>query len=241
MINQVIQFLNKVERESIFNIFPLVTLTYAQSIDGSIAYRRGAQLILSGHETSQMTHALRAFHDGILVGIGTVMADDPRLTVRHVEGPNPQPIIMDSKLRFPLDATLLSNNKRPWIFTGPQISVEKSKVLREGGAEVFSIEQDEDGLDLEAFLKKIKELGVNRLMVEGGAKVIQSFLRSGLADAAVITVTPYFVGGLKAIEKPLGKVSERPRFAMIDSIEAQKMGSDILVYGRISKEFHAIS
>ena len=86
---------------------PFVTLTYAQSLDGSIAADPGQPLSLSGPQSLLLTHYLRAAHDAILVGIGTVLADNPLLNVRLVEGKNPQPVIVDSQLRFPLDANLL--------------------------------------------------------------------------------------------------------------------------------------
>ena len=82
---------------------PFVTLTFAQSIDGSIALRRGEPLLLSGAESMKMSHELRALHDGILVGIGTVIADNPSLTTRLVKGSNPRTVILDSQLRTPLE------------------------------------------------------------------------------------------------------------------------------------------
>ena len=95
---------------------PVVTLSYAQSLDGSIAARRGFPLQISGTESAQLTHQLRAVHDAILVGIGTVLADDPHLTVRHAQGKDPQPVVLDSQLRFPLGAKLL-RERSPWIAT----------------------------------------------------------------------------------------------------------------------------
>ena len=92
---------------------PFVTLSYAQSLDGSIAARRGATTPISGPDALRLTHQLRAHHDAILVGIGTVLADDPQLTVRLVAGPNPQPVIVDSRLRLPLTARLLSDGAPP--------------------------------------------------------------------------------------------------------------------------------
>ncbi|HEX9595492.1 MAG TPA: RibD family protein, partial [Anaerolineales bacterium] len=83
---------------------PTVTLSYAQSLDGSIALHRGEPLTLSGPESMAMTHRLRAAHDAILVGIGTVISDDPQLNVRLVEGRNPQVVVLDSRLRLPLTA-----------------------------------------------------------------------------------------------------------------------------------------
>ena len=94
---------------------PLVTLSYAQSLDGCIAARAGERLALSGPESMQLTHQFRAAHNAILVGIGTVLADNPRLTVRLVQGQDPQPVVLDSHLRIPLEASLLHNSRRPWI------------------------------------------------------------------------------------------------------------------------------
>ena len=85
---------------------PFVTLSYAQSLDGSIADRPGRPLALSGPQAMALTHGLRAAHEAILVGIGTVLADNPRLNVRLVDGPDPQPMVVDSRLRFPPYANL---------------------------------------------------------------------------------------------------------------------------------------
>ena len=91
---------------------PLVTLSYAQSLDGCIAAGPGQRLSLSGPEALMLTHELRAAHAAILVGIGTVLADDPRLTVRLVPGSHPQPVVVDSRLRIPDDCYLLRHGPR---------------------------------------------------------------------------------------------------------------------------------
>ncbi len=102
---------------------PYVTLSYAQSLDGSITARRGEPLAISGPESLEMTHRLRAEHDAILVGIGTLLADDPRLSVRLVAGADPQPIIVDSRLRFPLNARILLDGRSPWIATTEEAEI----------------------------------------------------------------------------------------------------------------------
>ena len=89
---------------------PYVTLTYAQSLDGSIAATPGRPLSISGPVSMTLTHALRAAHDAILVGIGTILADNPQLTVRYLKGKDPQPVIVDSRLRCPLDARVLRHD-----------------------------------------------------------------------------------------------------------------------------------
>ena len=93
-----------------------VTLTWAQSVDGSMAFERGRPLLLSGKESMALTHSLRAQHQGILVGVSTVLADDPSLTVRLVQGDNPRPIVLDSQLRCPLDRKILQSGRAPIIF-----------------------------------------------------------------------------------------------------------------------------
>jgi GTP cyclohydrolase II len=92
---------------------PFVTLSWAQSLDGSLALEPGQRFALSGREALGLTHALRAAHDAILVGIGTLLADDPALTVRHWQGPNPGPVVLDSQLRTPLGARVLAGAAGP--------------------------------------------------------------------------------------------------------------------------------
>lgn len=176
---------------------PLVTLTYAQSLDGSIALEPGKPLLLSGPESQLLTHRLRRWHDGILVGIGTVLADNPQLTVRLVEGNNPRPIVVDTRLRFPLQAKMLANAVKPWIATGPGTDAAE---LSRSGAEVFELPLGADGhVDLRALLGKLRGQGIRRLMVEGGATVLRAFLREQLADNAIVTIAPTLVGGLSAV------------------------------------------
>ena len=91
---------------------PFITLSYAQSLDGSIAANRGVPLSLSGEEAWAFTHHLRSLHQAILVGVGTVLSDDPHLTARIENRRDPQPVVLDSRLRFPEDANLLKLSKK---------------------------------------------------------------------------------------------------------------------------------
>jgi 3,4-dihydroxy 2-butanone 4-phosphate synthase/GTP cyclohydrolase II len=183
--------------------FPFVTLSYAQSLDGSIAALRGYPLELSGFLSASLAHSLRAVHDGILVGIGTVLSDDPRLTVRMARGPDPQPVVLDSRLRFPLNARMLHNgcSRRPWIVTTEKVELGREGALMKEGARVVRVAADRRGwADLRSTLAKLKESGITRLLVEGGARVITNFLRDRLVDQIVITIAPLMVGGLRALD-----------------------------------------
>jgi len=181
---------------------PFITLSYAQSLDGSITARRGQPMALSGPQSMAFCHHLRAQHDAILVGINTVLADDPRLTVRLVSGQNPQPIVLDSNLRFPLTANLSHHpDHQPWIATTASAKAPRWQELAASGAHLFSLPPDGRGrVDLPALLSQLAARGVQSVMVEGGARVITSFLDLHLVDRVAITIAPLLVGGLHAVE-----------------------------------------
>ena len=181
---------------------PFVTLSWAQSIDGSIALEPGRKFALSGDESLTLTHALRASHDAILVGIDTLLADDPELGVRHWSGPWPAPVILDSRLRTPPTARLLaSGGPRPIrIVCTASADETRGSPLRARGAQILRLAAWDNGwVDLQALMTALAASGIKRLMVEGGAKVLTSFLRARLGDYAVVTVAPRLLGGLAAV------------------------------------------
>ena len=209
---------------------PLVTLTYAQSLDGSIAARPGHPLAISCPESQAFTHSLRAVHDAILVGIGTVLADNPRLNVRLVAGPNPQPVLLDSRLRFPSYANLLKNGNLPWVITTFAAEASRQEDLEKRGARVFRLPEGScGGIDLEALLAKLGEMGITSIMVEGGAQVISSFITSRLVDQVIATVAPVLVGGLRVLDSslslPLG------HFPRLTPVSFHQVGKDLVLWG----------
>jgi 3,4-dihydroxy 2-butanone 4-phosphate synthase/GTP cyclohydrolase II len=209
---------------------PLVTLTYAQSLDGSIAARAGHPLAISGPQSQAFTHALRAAHHAILVGIGTVLADNPALTVRLVPGPNPQPVVMDTRLRLPSYAKLLRDGNRPWVATSEGAAVERQHDLERLGARIFRFpESPRGGILLEPLLAKLADLGVESLMVEGGAQVITSFLSARLVDQMVVTVAPILVGGVRVLD-PFLPVPLR-QFPRLTGVTYHRVGDDLVLWG----------
>lgn len=209
---------------------PYVTLTYAQSLDGSISARRGEPMAISGPESLEMTHRLRAEHDAILVGIGTVLADDPLLSVRLVDGPNPQPVIVDSQLRCPLHARMFRNDHAPWIATTDDADAGRQHALESIGARVLRLPSNKIGqVDLQHLLLKLSQLGINTLMVEGGAAIISSFLSSHLVDRLVLTISPMLVGGLNAVEPNLE--SDGSQLPRLYRTRYRKLGKDIVLLG----------
>ena len=210
---------------------PFVTLTYAQSWDGSISSRRDEPLALSGTEATQLTHQLRSIHDGILVGIGTVLSDDPQLTVREWTGPNPQPIVLDSRLRMPATARLCHHpDKNCWVMTMHPTAGDLGDQV-----EIFSmISAEQEHVPLLQSLALMRDKGINSLMVEGGATIITAFLRSQMADALVLTVSPQLVGGYKAVGNL--DTSEMQRLPRIHPMNTARLGEDLILWGDLDYE-----
>jgi GTP cyclohydrolase II len=209
---------------------PYVTLTYAQSLDGAIAANPGHPLALSCRESQAMTHALRAEHDAILVGIGTILADNPSLTVRLVSGKDPQPVVLDSRLRFPLYAKLLRQKKRPWIMTNAAAETERQEALESLGVKVFRLPTGDNGcLEINTVLNILGEKGIESVMVEGGAQVISSFLGYQAVDQIVVTIAPVLVGGLRVLD--FHRQPPPKKFPRLVNVEYEKIGEDLIVRG----------
>ncbi len=217
---------------------PFVTMTYAQSLDGSIASSSGNSLSISGEESLVFTHRLRAFHDAILVGIGTVQADDPRLNVRLVEGEHPRPVVLDSTLRFPTDARLLTcDGPSPIIVASPDADTSREETLERLGATVLRLSCSEHGgVCLDALLERLGEEGLSSLMVEGGTQILTSFLRHRRVDHIILTIAPMFVGGTPALQSLLGDNEtpvdhENQRFPQLKNVQYRWMGEDLVFEG----------
>jgi|Deesub1362A_J573_1020465.scaffolds.fasta_scaffold02746_7 riboflavin-specific deaminase-like protein len=207
---------------------PFVTLAYAQCLDGCISAARGVRTALSGAESLALTHALRAAHDGILIGVGTLITDDPQLTVRHMAGSHPQPIILDSNLNTPRRAKVMGHSRSPWIVTTTMADAGRAQTLMESGARVLRFSTDEQGRPaLGAVLGSLHAQGIRRLMVEGGARVITSFLRQRFVDALVVTLAPQLLGGLRAFDPE--SVPDLPRLC---DPQWERAGRDSLFFAR---------
>ena len=209
----------------------MTTLTYAQSIDGCIALSEGRTLQLSNQETQRLTHQIRSMHDAILVGINTVLSDNPQLTVRLIRGENPQPVIVDSCLRFPLDARLMQDPcVRPIIATSRQACARKKADLIAAGADVMHLPVTREGrLDLQQLMFALKQRGLQSVMVEGGANIITSVLASGLADQLLVTISPRFVGGLRSVQVLPDNV--RDGMPRLSNLQFTSLAGDVVIRG----------
>jgi len=210
---------------------PFVTLTYAQSLDGSIASAAGRPLAISGADALAFTHRLRALHDAILVGIGTVLSDNPRLNVRRTEGNHPQPIVLDSQLRFPLDAQILNcEGPAPIIATNESASDEQKHALEAKGATVIRLSCDRNGICLAPLLDALGEREVRSVMVEGGTEVLTSFLKQRFANYLIATVSPQLIGG-KPVLNSLVDDDSSVSYPTLENIQYRWLGQDLILEG----------
>lgn len=211
---------------------PFVTLTYAQSLDGSIASEEGTPLTISGADSLRFTHRLRAAHDAILVGIGTVLSDDPRLNVRHTEGSHPQPIILDTQLRIPLGAQILScDGPTPLIATNEAASEDRKTALEEKGATVIRLSCDRDGICLDVLLDALGKRGIESVMVEGGTEIITSFLKNRFVNHLILTIAPTFIGGKSVLDTLEPGGTDQPSFPRLQNIQYRWLGEDLILEG----------
>jgi diaminohydroxyphosphoribosylaminopyrimidine deaminase/5-amino-6-(5-phosphoribosylamino)uracil reductase len=211
---------------------PLVTLKLATTLDGRIATAGGESQWITGPEARREAHAIRARHDAILVGSGTVLADDPELTAR-IPGASQVPlarVVADSRLRTPLDSRLVrtASEVPTWIATrtGQRPGVLAPYI--EAGVQILPVPWAKPGLDLAALLGALAQRGVTRVMAEGGAGLAAALLRGGFVDRLAWFHAPGVMGGdgLPAVQPlPLAVLSAMPRFRRVSS---RPVGADWL-------------
>jgi GTP cyclohydrolase II len=179
---------------------PFVVLKYAQTLDGRIATGTGDSKWISGEGERRISHALRAACDAVLVGVGTVVQDDPQLTVRMVPGTSPVRVVVDSTLRIPAGARLLDGGPPSIMLTTDRSPEAAREALRARGVGVHVVREGPGGVDLATALGLLRSLGVLCLLVEGGAEVITSLLSGGLVDRIIVSLSGTIIGrGTEAV------------------------------------------
>ena len=183
-----------------------VIVNAAMSADGKLASRRREQLDISGPEDFDRVDGLRAESDAVMVGVGTVLADDPSLTVKDAdrhsarldrgEPRNPARVVADSRIRTPPDATVLDDEAQTYILTSEAAPTDFIEEMEEAGAYVLAA--GEDRVDLRTALAKLEGEGIDQLMVEGGGELIFSLFEAGLVDELRVFVGPTILGGRDA-------------------------------------------
>ncbi len=215
---------------------PFVTVKYAQTIDGRIATSTGHSRWVSSDASLRFAHRLRGNHDAVIVGIGTVTADNPDLRVRLVRGRNPLRVVLDPDLRISQDARILDNQDaaRTLMVAGTPCGAGGASVLKERGIETLYVERNAGGsLDLRALLAEMGKRQISSILVEGGGRVITSFVRERLFDRMIVITAPKIVGcGIEAVgDLEIERMDESIalRFERIF-----RKGDDIIMYLRKS-------
>ncbi|MFT8871992.1 MAG: bifunctional diaminohydroxyphosphoribosylaminopyrimidine deaminase/5-amino-6-(5-phosphoribosylamino)uracil reductase RibD [Sporolactobacillus sp.] len=207
---------------------PWVTLKIAASLDGKTATCAGESKWITGEDARRDGHVLRQQHDAVLVGIGTVLADDPRLTVRVGQPPRqPVRVVLDTMLRIPESAQLLTDHAAPtWLFTGTASDACKAERLRSDFVRVFRLRSERVAVaDVLATLADNEILSV---LVEGGAAVRGSFLTAGLFDRVVSYVAPSFIGGTEALSSVGGSgIARLADLVPLRMTSVRQLGTDI--------------
>jgi 5-amino-6-(5-phosphoribosylamino)uracil reductase/diaminohydroxyphosphoribosylaminopyrimidine deaminase/5-amino-6-(5-phosphoribosylamino)uracil reductase len=210
-------------------------VSYAQTLDGRVATMTGESQWISCPDSLRFAHEMRASHDAVVVGAGTVCKDDPRLTVRHVSGQNPLRVIVDSTLRTPTGAAVLADGASTGtVLAGTdRAPAERRLRILSSGATVLDLPPDPDGrVDLGALLERLRALGVGTVMVEGGATLITGFFKAGLVDRLAVCVAPKILGEGLAAVGDLG-IRDLSRSLTIADAEVEPYGVDLILSGRV--------
>ncbi len=222
---------------------PRVTISYAQTLDGRIATRDGQSQWIGGKESLVFAHRLRAEHAALMVGVGTVVKDNPQLTVRLAQGHDPLRIVVDSTLRTPLHAAVLANGAASGtlIATTPRAPRERIDSVRALGAEVLVLPAtDAEQVNLAALLAALGERGLGSVMVEGGAQLITALLRAHLVSRMAVCVAPNILGaGVEAV----GDLGIRSLHDMVTlrNVQIEQYGRDWIITSDVvyAQEQHA--
>lgn len=211
---------------------PGVLCKIAISLDGRIGTSTMDSRWITGKTSRTYAHKLRAEFDAILIGVGTVLADDPLLTVRHVEGNHPLRVILDGKLRTPLNAKILQDQEDTptIIFVSNDVKDEIIAEYLKLDVKVVKIPYNSEGkLSIVEALKHLSGLGVTNIMVEGGAAIFTSFLKEKLVDRLIVVIAPKLIGsdGIPAI-KELG-ITKMADVEECKFRKVKRLGEDVLL------------
>lgn len=180
----------------VYSTRPYTIINCAMSVDGKLALPSKKPVKLSSLEDFKRVHELRNFYDGVLVGINTILIDDPKLTVKPEfvpEPKNPVRIVLDSNGRTPSDAAVLDGSAQTYIAVGKG---SESRIAPNKNIELIPCSLDDDNfIDLKELLVKLRHMGIDNLLVEGGETVIYNFLKNQFVDELYIYVSNVIIGG----------------------------------------------
>jgi len=214
---------------------PFVTLKVAQTLDGKIATSSGESKWITGEGARREAHGLRNIHDAILVGINTVLNDDPSLTTRIPGGRDPVRVIADSGLRIPLKSKVLAQRSTVRTIVATVVkTAKKIEALERIGAEVIVTKSSKGRVDLRDLMKKLGQRDIMTVLIEGGSEVNASALRAGIVDKVVIFLAPLLMAGADSICSIGGASPLRLSQAKgLRDVSVRFVGNDLMVTGYV--------
>lgn len=221
---------------------PFIISKVAMTLDGKLATYNGDSKWITGSEARESVHRIRNQVDGIMVGIGTILADNPELTTRLPEGgKNPIRIILDTKLRTPLDAkvTKVTDEAKTWIVVGENADKEKITLMTNLGVEIITAPVNESGFDLNSMLEKLYEKGITDILLEGGSELNGAFLKGNLLDKYIVYIAPKMLGGHRSKTPFAGVDAESMAEAInLEFHSIEQIGRDLCITAYpLEKEF----
>ncbi len=226
--------LNEAYFKAVTTGLPFVVAKAACSLDGKIATATGESQWLTAASTRTFAHRLRHQVDAILVGIGTILADDPRLTTRLPHTKDPIRIILDSQLRLPLSARVINPDSpaSTWVVCRDQAPKERMKALQQLGVEILTMPEEAGLIALRPLLEFLGERQVQSLLVEGGAETLGSFFDQKMVDKFYFFYAPKFLGGRNALGVLGGKGVARLQDALpARDLTLRRLGPDLVITG----------
>ncbi|TMA59122.1 MAG: bifunctional diaminohydroxyphosphoribosylaminopyrimidine deaminase/5-amino-6-(5-phosphoribosylamino)uracil reductase RibD [Deltaproteobacteria bacterium] len=212
---------------------PFVTLKLAATLDGKIAAANGDAHWISGEDSRQIVHRMRNAVDAVVVGVGTVKADDPQLTCRIPRGRNPWRIVLDSRLSIPLSARILRqvDPAKTIVATGTRVSAAKTRAIEALGAQVWPLPLKRGKVAWRPLLRKLAASGVVTVMIEGGAGIAASAVKEKIVDKIIFFYAPKILGGDGwAMIERLG-IRRVKQSVPVKNLHAMNSGGDLMVTG----------
>jgi diaminohydroxyphosphoribosylaminopyrimidine deaminase / 5-amino-6-(5-phosphoribosylamino)uracil reductase len=219
-------FINRMKQN-----MPFVTLKLAQSMDGKIATRKNDSKWISSEKSRGFVQGLRKKHDAVMVGINTVLHDDPLLSIRKSKR-QPIKIIIDSNLKMPLNAKLLrlSSPGKTIIGTTQEASEKKAECLRKKGVEIIRVCSHRKRVDLKVLMRQLVQRGIGSILTEGGGELAASMLETGIVDKVYFFISPIIIGGKNSISAVGGKGAESISQALrLSHVKCRRIDRDFLL------------
>ncbi len=215
---------------------PFVIAKCAATLDGRIATRTGDSRWVTGTEARAFVHELRQAVDAILVGVGTVVADDPQLTTRRKIGASRDPVrvILDTRLRLPATARVVRHRSAAdtLVVTGPEAAAEAKRRIAGPGVEILAADTQAGRIDLARLMARLGERGITSVLIEGGSRVLGSAFRGGIVDKAFFFIAPLITGGDDGIPICRGEGVDRMQDCLrLTRIQTRRFGDDLLIEG----------